>query len=111
VTARRFLLLFLAISFATVATRAATQSPVGREVSIAQHLYEGEEFVISLKALLNHGQRLFAANWTSQEGGGRPLTKGNGKPISDQSAPLVFPRNFNRVSAPDANCALECRTG
>jgi len=46
--------------------------------------------------------------WTSQEGGGRPLTKGTGDPLSDVSAPLLFPRNFNRISAPDSNSCSGC---
>jgi len=83
---------------------------VGREVSVPQHLQDGEEFAVSLRHLLGHGQRLFAAAWTSQEGGGRPLTKGTGAPLSDPTAPLVFPRNFNRVSAPDANSCAGCHT-
>lgn len=84
------------------------QTEIGRELAVPRHLSEGEEFVISLRALLEHGERLFAANWTSQEGAGRPLTKGTGGPLSDPSAPLVFPRNFNRVSAPDANSCAGC---
>lgn len=81
---------------------------VGREVAIPRHLAEGEEFEIPLRDLVEHGRRLFAANWTIQEGGGRPLTKGTGGPLSDPSDPLVFPRNFNRVSAPDANSCAGC---
>src|SRR5687768_13404621 len=65
------------------------QSPIGQEISIARHLAEGEEFTISVRELVEHGRHLFAANWTSQEGGGRPLTKGTGAPLSDQLAPLV----------------------
>ncbi len=41
-------------------------------------------------------------------GGGRPLSKGTGAPLSDPAQPLVFPRNFNRVSAPDANSCAGC---
>jgi hypothetical protein len=85
---------------------AATQ--IGREVAISRHLEDGEEFAIPLQQLVAHGKSLFAAVWTRQEGGGRPLTKGTGAPISDPSAPLVFPRNFNRVSAPDANSCFGC---
>jgi hypothetical protein len=88
--------------------RVIAQSPIGQEVSIARHLTHGEEFEISLRALVEHGRKLFAANWTGQEGGGRPLTKGTGGPLSDPSAPLTFPRNFNRVSAPDANSCAGC---
>ncbi|HWZ45886.1 MAG TPA: hypothetical protein VNW97_20605 [Candidatus Saccharimonadales bacterium] len=35
---------------------------------------------ISTKALIDYGHRLFDAMWTSQEGPGRPLTKGIGMP-------------------------------
>ncbi len=55
-----------------------------------------------------HGEKLFKANWTSQEGGGRPLTKGTGASLSDPSDPLVFPRNNNRISAPDSNSCAGC---
>jgi hypothetical protein len=88
--------------------RVLAQSPIGQEISIARHLADGEEFTISVRELVEHGRHLFAANWTSQEGGGRPLTKGTGAPLSDPLAPLVFPRNFNRVSAPDANSCAGC---
>lgn len=81
---------------------------LGREVSVQQRLLDGEEFTVPLKKLLSVGETLFNANWTSEEGGGRPLTKGNGNPLADPSSPLVFPRNFNRVSAPDANSCFGC---
>jgi cytochrome c peroxidase len=81
---------------------------IGREVSIPRHLQDGEEFDVSLDQLLRHGKRLFTAVWTNQEGGGRPLTKGNGNPLADPSSPLEFPRNFNRISAPDANSCAGC---
>ena len=81
---------------------------IGREVAVPQHLQDGEEHELSLKKLLAHGALLFGANWTNQEGGGRPLTKGTGGPLSDPDSPLVFPRNFNRVSAPDANSCAGC---
>ncbi len=81
---------------------------IGQEVSIIRHLQDGEEFNVSLRKLLAHGLKLFTANWTIQEGGGRPLTKGTGAPLSDPTEPLTFPRNFNRVSAPDANSCAGC---
>ena len=49
---------------------------IGREVAIARHLEDDEEFRTPLLELIEHGKRLFMANWTDQEGGGRPLTKG-----------------------------------
>src|SRR5216117_2770505 len=36
------------------------------------------------------------------------MTKGTGAPLSDPSSPLTFPRNFNRISAPDANSCAGC---
>ena len=81
---------------------------IGREVAIATHLNDGEEFQLSTKDLIAFGKSLFTAVWTSQEGGGRPLTKGTGSALTDLSAPLLFPRNFNRISAPDSNSCAGC---
>src|SRR5438093_13590713 len=87
----------------------SSQAPmIGREVAVPRHLEDGEEVTISTKALIDHGRALFTAVWTIQEGGGRPLTKGTGNPLSDPSSPLLFPRNFNRISAPDANSCAGC---
>jgi len=57
---------------------------------------------------LEHGKKLFMANWTEQEGAGRPTTKGNGTALADPSQPLVAARAFNRVSGPDANSCYGC---
>src|SRR5579859_6016912 len=86
------------------------QPQIGREVAIPQHLQDGQEFQISLTTLLGFGKQLFTANWTIQEGQGRPMAKGvvTPTPISDLSAPLVFPRNFNRLSSPEANSCGGC---
>lgn len=104
----RAVALALAAYLTVLGTTVLAQSRIGREVSVAHHLQEGEEFTIPLRDLLEHGKRLFVANWTREEGGGRPLTKGTGALLSDPSAPLVFPRNFNRISAPDANSCAGC---
>src|SRR5437016_2214826 len=106
-----FLVAALGLFVASLGGLAFSQSDtsvIGLEVAIPRHLQDGEEFTIPLQHLLTHGQKLFEAVWTSQEGGGRPLTKGTGAPLSDPSARLVFPRNFNRVSAPDANSCAGC---
>ncbi|HEU4389959.1 MAG TPA: di-heme oxidoredictase family protein, partial [Blastocatellia bacterium] len=87
---------------------AERKSSIGREVAVPAHLEDGLEFKISLDELLAHGKLLFNANWTEQEGGGRPLTKGTGRPLSDPSHPLTGPRAFNRISAPDANSCAGC---
>ena len=97
------LVVFLALSAAVVA-----QSIIGQEKSVPDHLADGDEFAVPLAKLIAHGQQLFTAVWTSQEGGGRPQTKGTGAPLSDPASPLVFPRNFNRLSAPDANSCAGC---
>jgi hypothetical protein len=83
----------------------------GLEVAVQRHLEDGEEHTVPLKELLRHGRTLFDAVWTPQEGGGRPLTDGTGNPLVDPSSPLVFPRNVNRVSAPDANSCFGCHNG
>ena len=57
----------------------APASSIGREVAIATHLADGQELAAPLVDLVAHGRRLFEANWTRQEGGGRPLTKGTGR--------------------------------
>jgi di-heme oxidoreductase (putative peroxidase) len=92
-------LLFAAVSGA---------AEIGREVAVPRHLQDGEESRIGVLQLIAHGQQVFAANWTAQEGAGRPLAKGTGPKISDLEHPLVFPRNFNRISGPDANSCAGC---
>ena len=81
---------------------------IGKEVAVPRHLEDGEEFEIGPRRLLGFGKLLFEAVWTDQEGGGRPATKGNGEPLSDPADPLIFPRDFNRVSAPDSNSCAGC---
>ncbi len=90
--------------------QSADAAQIGREVSVSKHLQDGEEFQLPITEVVEHGRKLFTAVWTSQEGGGRPLTKGTGAPLSDPRAPLVFPRNFNRLSAPDANSCAGCHS-
>lgn len=85
-----------------------SQSQLGIEVSTPRHLSDGEEYRVGLDALLAHGRQLFTAAWTSQEGGGRPLSKGTGGALSNPAQPLVFPRGFNRLSGPDANSCAGC---
>ena len=81
---------------------------VGDELSGYERLDEGEEFTITLRELIRRGQLAFAAEWTPAEGGGRPQTTGTGAPLADGADPLVFPRNFNRVSARDSNGCAGC---
>jgi cytochrome c peroxidase len=105
--AYRALLFVLCLSF-TGALFAQTRQLIGKEIAIARHLKNGEEYELSLPRLIAFGQKLFEAKWTIQEGAGRPLTKGTGAPLSDPSSPLTFPRNFNRISGPDSNSCSGC---
>jgi hypothetical protein len=75
---------------------------------VPEHLKDNEEVTVPLQRLVSYGRELFEANWTEAEGGGRPLTKGTGRPLSDQSLPLSGSRAFNRISAPDANSCAGC---
>lgn len=101
------------VSFSTalaslfLAQFAAAQS-LGEETAVSQHLAPGQEFALTTKALLQHGRNLFKANWTTQEGAGRPLTDGTGGALSDPNSPLIGMRSFNRVSGPDANSCYGC---
>ena len=81
---------------------------IGREVVVPVHLQDGQEFATPLDRLFAHGKLLFNANWTEQEGGGCPLTKGTGRPVADPAQPLTGRRAFNRVSGPDANSCFGC---
>lgn len=83
-------------------------SRIGQEVSIPRHLADDEEFSMPAKDLIEYGKKLFMANWTDQEGAGRPLTKGTGTALADRSKPLVGMRSFNRLSGPDANSCYGC---
>jgi hypothetical protein len=102
ISPRRFAIA-LALIFST--TRAAE---IGRELSSYERLEDGQEHQLSVRELIRRGEAAFSAEWTPQQGGGRPLSKGVGAPLSDLSQPLTFPRNFNRISAQDANSCVGC---
>lgn len=86
------------------------RSQIGKEVAIPRHLQDGEEYQLTIPQLIAFGEKLFTAKWTIEEGEGRPNTKGTaaGPPLSDPTDPLVFPRNFNRISGPDSNSCSGC---
>ena len=106
---RAMLMTVVAVIGACTAYSAAADEPeIGREVAIPRHLQDGEEFDISIRDLLAYGKKLFEARFTSQEGAGRPLSKGTGAALSDPSSPLLFPRNNNRLSGPDSNSCAGC---
>jgi hypothetical protein len=98
----------LAVLIGVALWTAEAAAQIGREVSIPRHLANGDEFNMPLAELLDFGKRLFMANWTIQEGAGRPLAKGTGRELADPARPLTFPRNFNRISGPEANSCFGC---
>jgi hypothetical protein len=81
---------------------------VGRELAIPKHLQDGDEFTTPLEQLIRYGMQLFTAKFTVEDGAGRPKSKGTGTTISDPTSPLIFPRNFDRLSSPDANACSGC---
>lgn len=101
-------LLAAGLALAAATLHSQSRRSIGREVSVPVHLADGDEYRVSLGGLLAHGQLLLSARWTSEEGAGRPRTKGTGAPLGSGSAELVFPRAFNRVSGPDANSCAGC---
>lgn len=83
---------------------------IGDEYGLPRHLADDQEFAVPLAELIEHGRKVFSANWTVTEGGGRPLSKGNGRALSDIAAPLTGARSFNRISGPDANSCMGCHS-
>jgi hypothetical protein len=81
---------------------------VGGELAVPRHLEDGEELSAPILMVIAHGKTLFSANWTDQDGAGRPLTTGAGEPLADPSNPLRHARGFNRLSGPDANSCQGC---
>ena len=101
-------LLAVVIPFVLAVVASGQNQQVGREVAIPTHLEDGQEFNTPINALIQYGLQLFNAKFTIQEGAGRPASKGTGAAISDPSSPLVFPRNFDRISSPEANSCAGC---
>lgn len=98
----------LASTIALLLAALTAFAQIGEERSGYLRLEDGQEFTLSLHELLRRGELAFAAEWTPVEGGGRPMTKGTGAPLSDPTSPLHFPHSFNRISARDANSCAGC---
>ena len=102
-------ILVIAISASAWGQHTSEKNPsIGEEIAIAHHIREGQELLLPVRAIVDYGKAIFNANWTKQDGGGRPFTKGTGRPLSDPVYPLTGPRAFNRISAPDANSCYGC---
>lgn len=85
-----------------------SHAQIGQELSSYERLEDGQEYSVSTAELIRRGAAAFAAQWNPADGGGRPFSKGSGGALSDFSDPLIFPRNFNRISAQDANSCEGC---
>jgi hypothetical protein len=108
-TVRAAVALTAAGAVATALAQSGSQpGSIGGEKAIPVHLRDGQEFTRSVSELVDYGRRLFTANWTDQDGGGRPMSKGTGRPLSDRARPLAGARAFNRISGPDANSCYGC---
>lgn len=92
----------------TAFTAPALGQELGSELAIPKHLADGEEFTKKLKKVLDHGDEVFAAQWTKNDGQGRPLTGGTGNPLADPGEPLTGARAMNIISGPDANGCEGC---
>lgn len=84
------------------------QRKIGSEQAIQQHLRRDEELKIDPLKLVEFGRKLFEANWTVQDGAGRPMSKGTGRSLSDSTHLLKGLQTFNRISGPDANSCAGC---
>ena len=60
------------VLWVTIPAAWAQSNSIGREVAIPRHLQDGEEYDIPVRQLIDFGKKLFTANWTIQEGAGRP---------------------------------------
>ncbi len=97
-----------AFAFMTACFVVASAHPIGQEHALPRHLADGDEYTLPPHVLIAWGSRIFQANWTIQDGAGRPHTKGNGHSLSDPTSPLTRSRALNRVSGPDANSCMGC---
>src|SRR4030095_12215092 len=95
-------------AWAWAAAQSAPQRELGQEIAVPIHFSEEDLVRRSLAEIVAQGKLLFSANWTEQEGAGRPLMKGTTRSLVDPSQPLSGLRAFNRFSAPDANSCAGC---
>ena len=109
IVSRSFSLFPLALLLSLSGADAQT-SGIGSEVSSREALSDGDEFDLPLDELLAKGRSIFEAEWTPQEGGGRPAMTGAGQPLASPESRLVFPHNFNRVSGRDSNSCSGCHS-
>ena len=93
---RRVCLVMLATAWSTTLAQAAQ---IGSETGATRRLADGEEYSLPASELIGIGAQLFSASWTREEGAGRPLSKGTGEPLSDQSRSLGGGNQVNVIEA------------
>jgi mono/diheme cytochrome c family protein len=102
----------VAVVVATLCAGAiVAQSPpvsLGDERAVRRHLASEQEFNLPIPELVEFGRTLFVANWTVDDGAGRPLSKGTGKALLNSAAALRGERAFNRISGPAAMSCAAC---
>jgi len=74
----KFIVRILCVPIGFAFLTATVIAQIGREVAIPVHMQDGQEFQTDVRVLIAHGEELFKAAWTAQDGAGRPLTKGTG---------------------------------
>lgn len=92
----------------SLAAQQAKTDGIGRENAVPRHLQAGDELRMPLPDLLAFGRTLFEANWTEEDGAGRPQSTGAGRPLTNPANPLTGSRAFNRISGPYANSCQGC---
>lgn len=100
-----FCMLLLALS--AFHQKAAEAQTMGDHPTMQPHISQAEieSGAISFNNLLDIGEEIFAARWTSLDGQGRPAATGAGTPTKRD--PLhSFP--FLRTSGPDATSCADC---
>ena len=103
-------ILFLLVFPLTLVASAVAQtaSLIGKEISVPQHLQDGQEFLaVSARPHCFRKRRSFRRD--GHPGRSRASAQQrDGNPLSDPTSPLVFPRNFDRLSGPDSNSCVGC---
>lgn len=78
---------------------------IGSERAIPFHLTNESLQTFSIEQLTAHGQLLFEAKFTTEDGVGRPMATSSEVPVKQSR---VFPQAFVRTSGPDANACRGC---
>ncbi len=97
----------LFLSRSRVATAQDSPSRIGERPALEEHINQTdlESGRIKFDEILESGEEIFAARWTSLDGQGRPAATGAGAPTKRNPLNNV---PFIRTSAPDATSCADC---